>query len=466
MTQVVTPFSDRPLIHNRLTHSLKVAQVARSAAEQLLNDTSQHELIGELGGLDVDVCVTAAMAHDIGHPPFGHVGEEILDRIARETHAPIGLGLEDGFEGNAQSLRIVLTGYSRSVEYQGLDLTYASLAAIAKYPWTRATTKPEKAHDRAMNLYAERTELEFQEDALYRRHWRKFNYYTEHAEVRGLTRSFLNDGFGDETQTLESSIMDMADDISYSIHDLEDFLLMGGILNTDAIRSELKKFGNYQKRIQDGEVFDDFKFDGPLGDLARRLEIDYAGWFDHKKLCNAAKRLANDTEGIFSPELPAGRDAAIHTWASNQVEQFLTDLKVYEDPMWEGGPHIGLPVDAWHEVQILKFITKHYVIQHPDMALLQRGQESILTDLIDRILDWNKNDQKRLPERLLSDIKISKKLEQNPKLRGYKEGQFARGPNVERAFVDYVCNLTDEECSSVFRKLSGISVHHPFGYLG
>jgi hypothetical protein len=61
-----------------------------------------------------------------------------------------------------------------------------------------------------------------------------------------------------------------------------------------------------------------------LGDLARRLNIDYSGWFDHKRLCDAAKRLTNETEGIFSEELPVSRDAAIHTWASNQVEQFLT----------------------------------------------------------------------------------------------------------------------------------------------
>jgi hypothetical protein len=100
------------------------------------------------------------------------------------------------------------------------------------------------------------------------------------------------------------------------------------------------------------------------------------------------------------------------------------------------------------------------------MALLQRGQESILTELVGKILAWNTHDQKRLPERLLSDIEVSKRIASNAKLRGYKEGQFARGPNASRAFVDYVCNLTDEECSSVFRKLSGISVHHPFGYSG
>jgi dGTPase len=198
--------------------------------------------------------------------------------------------------------------------------------------------------------------------------------------------------------------------------------------------------------------------------LARRLEIDYNGWFDHKRLRNAAQRLANDTESVFAEELPISRDASIHTWASNQVEKFLSALKVSETPLWDGGPHIGLPVDAWHEVQILKFITKHYVIQHPDMALLQRGQESILTQLVSMVLNWNKHDQKRLPERLLSDIEIAKRLAADLALRGYEEGQFARGPYVNRAFVDYVCNLTDEECSSVFRKLSGISVHQPFGY--
>ena len=98
VTQVVS--ADKGYVfHNRLTHSLKVAQLARRLAEKL--KAEQPNAVRKLGGLDPDVAEAAALAHDLGHPPFGHLAEEALDELCREH------GLTDGFEGNAQSFRIV-----------------------------------------------------------------------------------------------------------------------------------------------------------------------------------------------------------------------------------------------------------------------------------------------------------------------------------------------------------------------
>ena len=88
--------------------------------------------MAELGGCDPDVVEAAALAHDLGHPPFGHLGEQVLDRVARER-----LGLPDGFEGNAQSFRIVTTIDLHGPSGTGLDLTAAVRAAVLKYPWAR-----------------------------------------------------------------------------------------------------------------------------------------------------------------------------------------------------------------------------------------------------------------------------------------------------------------------------------------
>ena len=128
VTQVVSPAGAGLLVHNRLTHSLQVAQVARAIAERLACDP----VVGPLGGCDPDVVEAAALAHDLGHPPFGHLGEQVLDRVSRER-----LGLSDGFEGNAQSFRIVTTIDLHGPSGTGLDLTAAVRAALLKYPWTR-----------------------------------------------------------------------------------------------------------------------------------------------------------------------------------------------------------------------------------------------------------------------------------------------------------------------------------------
>jgi dGTPase len=144
VTQVVS--ADRGyVVHNRLTHSLKVAQLARRMAERLVLESGER-LIQALGGLDPDTAETAALAHDLGHPPFGHVVEDELDELLRKHK------LEDGYNGNAQSFRIVsrlavgdlIPDKPAKRLMPGLNLTRASLNGILKYPWLRSDRQWEK----------------------------------------------------------------------------------------------------------------------------------------------------------------------------------------------------------------------------------------------------------------------------------------------------------------------------------
>jgi len=112
------------LLHTRLTHSLQVAQVGRRLAEKLR--IRQRELADALGGVDPSLVETACLAHDLGHPPFGHLAEEALDQFAESF---------GGFEGNAQSFRILTRLGIRSNAYDGLNLTRGSLRGTLKYPW-------------------------------------------------------------------------------------------------------------------------------------------------------------------------------------------------------------------------------------------------------------------------------------------------------------------------------------------
>jgi dGTPase len=132
VTQVVSSMATGGVVHNRLTHTIKVAAVARAIAVRLLR-VEDHDLLDDLGGLDHVVVQAAATAHDLGHPPFGHLGERVLDRLARER-----FGLADGFEGNAQTFRVLTELEVLGPGDQGLNLTSAVRAAVLKYPWARS----------------------------------------------------------------------------------------------------------------------------------------------------------------------------------------------------------------------------------------------------------------------------------------------------------------------------------------
>lgn len=192
ITQVISPSGSHPS-HNRLTHTLEVAQIGRSLAERLLHQHGAEALL-QFGGLDPDVVEAAALAHDLGHPPFGHISERELNRLVTVEH-----GVHDGFEGNAQSFRILTRLLVRHRERDGLNLTRATLSAASKYPWLRG------------------------EDG---EHFKKWGAYRTEEEAFRWSREHLHEP---NRKTLEAHLMDWADDVAYAVHDLDDFFRVGAI---------------------------------------------------------------------------------------------------------------------------------------------------------------------------------------------------------------------------------------------
>lgn len=217
------PGSESDFFRNRLTHSLEVAQIARGIAARL-NVTQVPEAFPN-GAIDEDLVEFAAIAHDLGHPPFGHNGEHALDELMVEF---------GGFEGNAQTLRILAAVERKFIDVQGgqpcsefgLDLTFRTLASVLKYD----SKIPKRK--RGAKLHK--------------------GYYASEAPLVKEIKAAVAPGLGSRTafKTIECAIMDIADDIAYSTYDLEDSLhagfvspmrLASALVNEDAKTIVLEK---------------------------------------------------------------------------------------------------------------------------------------------------------------------------------------------------------------------------------
>jgi dGTPase len=463
VTQVVSPTGSGLLLHNRLTHSLKVAQIARAIAERLAADPEAAALVAKLGGCDVDVVEAAALAHDLGHPPFGHLGEEILDRIARHR-----FDLPDGFEGNAQSFRIVTTTDARGPSGVGLDLTAAVRAALLKYPWTRLHYP--LPHPSTMPVpprgATEPADAPGSGSA-------KFSAYV--TELADLVQT--RDAFGDRIepwqQTVEASVMDTADDIAYAIHDLDDFHRVG-VLQHATVAAE---FGQWQEHAAalaelDADGLDiERRLPGRALEALRRRLHERDSWaVDDDAFADAVARVRVElVDGLLSVPFDGSvaAEQSLARFSARWTARLVGGVIVSADPTTRSG-HVLLTTSAWHEVQVLKFVHRHFVLLRPDLALHQRGQARLLTSLVEELEQWtaDRRQAERLPRRLhdlveLAEHQYASLAAADPTLLAGATGDAPTGPDAVRALargravVDFVASLTDNQAAALLDALTG-----------
>lgn len=237
ITQVASS-SPGASFRNRLTHSFKVAQVARRLAERLKTEEGDVELVDKL---DVDATEAAAIGHDTGHPPFGHIAEEILAEAMSDA---------GGFEGNAQSFRIVCRLAMRDPEHPGLNLTPTTLNGMLKYPWLPGEHPTDPDSTKFGAYWSDRNDF-----------------------LAAQGKSTVRPG----QRTLEAELMDWSDDITYAVHDLDDFYRVG-LVPLERLRTD----GDERQRFfesffaADGTLRD--KFDGAEPEHLRdRLDFLFQG---------------------------------------------------------------------------------------------------------------------------------------------------------------------------------------------
>ncbi|HEU4566768.1 MAG TPA: deoxyguanosinetriphosphate triphosphohydrolase [Marmoricola sp.] len=326
-TQVVGPQSD-DFVRNRLTHSLEVAQIARDLAHPL--------------GCHPDLAETAALAHDLGHPPFGHNGERALNELA----ADIG-----GFEGNAQTLRILTRLEAKSFDADrslGLNLTRATLDACTKYPWPAAEASPPRGRH---------TDGE-------PRTIRKFGVYDDDLPVF----TWMRQDVAGHRRCLEAQVMDFADDVAYSVHDLEDGIVAGRIdlslLGDRAVRAEVWQTARawYLPDTADDALEEAV---ARLRAVASWPESSYDG---SRRQLAALKNLTSDLIGIFCGHV-----------------QHATAERFGEAPLVRHAADLVVPEATLLEIAVLKAIAAHYVMQAEGRVSLMSRQRTLLVELHDAL---------------------------------------------------------------------------------
>lgn len=400
VTQVVSA-SEGNVFHNRLTHSLKVAQVARRLAERLQElNNSNSTLLNKYGGLDPDVVEAAAIAHDLGHPPFGHIAEKELDQLAR-SH-----GLSDGFEGNAQTFRILTLLEPHRPQYPGLDLTRATLNATLKYPW-----------------FCERDNGNIQS----KKRAKKYSIYDQDRKAFEFVRQLSETVLQSYQQTLEASIMDFADDVTYSVHDLEDFYLAGLIPLETLINNEdeFEKFlANWIATISDNDLKEQ------INESEQKIRL--------KNLLNLYSNKKGYNPGSIE------QIAYIKSVSSNLIQNYIQSVDIKEDYGDHG--YLERPRKIEIELKFLQRIVWKYVIINPRLATQQYGQRKIIKTLFDVYKEAVESNQFNLiPAHFLENGSLERLL-----ITGDQKNQKVR------IAVDIVASFSEMEAILMFRRFTGI----------
>lgn len=440
----VFPGHESDFFRNRLTHSLEVAQIAKSIAIRLNATNSLFSKKNQK--IEADLVEFAGLAHDLGHPPFGHNGEEALDECMRE---------HGGFEGNAQTLHILARLEKKSTsavpesfrpfdedgrdQRLGLNLTYRSLASILKYD----DIIPVKSDDRADGKTKEVVK----------------GYYQEEKNlVRKIKEAVIQQPDYVGFKTIECSIMDIADDIAYSTYDLEDIFKSGFLKPLDlfvldaevyekvvsTINLRIKKqYKNETKEVTRETIYQVLTY--VFGDLFTVSENDVR--FVRKKgVSNEDKKVLFATQAHSTSKLTAEDGYYRTDLTSSLIQEFLEGIEVVKNKSHPQLHQARLNIETFVAVETLKNITYQAIIRSPVLQVVEFRGKDIIKKIFDAIIE--EGGDRLLP----SDFR---RMYDTVKTKSEKR----------RVVCDYIAGMTDRYAIEFYNRLfgsTGLTMHKPF----
>ncbi len=415
------PGVESDFFRNRLTHSIEVAQIAKSIVRRLNTTESQLKDIP----IDEDLVETAGLAHDLGHPPFGHNGEIALNEMMRES---------GGFEGNAQTLRILarlekkitsdtdyigIDGFGEDHRF-GLNLSLRTLASVLKYD----DVIPVKC-DHGSKV-------------------KKGYYCSESKLVEKIKDAVVGDKSFNKFKTVECKIMDIADDIAYSTYDLEDAFKGGfltplsivaannellGIVKNEINKSRIlgEKISLYYLRSVLLEIFDKIFAEQAL-DLNEVIQKDHA---------------LNELDYIerFSKSYRASKEIAevgyLRTaFTSDLVNEFIEGVNFKYNKQHPSQSDVFLEPNVLAKVEVLKRFAYVSLIISPRLAAAKIRGKEIVTEIFTRLSDSDGEGHHLLP----TDFRILYEREKGTQ-------------NQNRVICDFIAGMTDRYAAEFYFRL-------------
>ncbi|NLA65942.1 MAG: deoxyguanosinetriphosphate triphosphohydrolase [Leucobacter sp.] len=364
-TQVLSPTAGVDFARNRLTHSLEVAQIGRELALSL--------------GLDQEIVDTACLAHDLGHPPFGHNGERALNEWAADF---------GGFEGNAQTLRILTRlepkRFAENGRSLGLNLTRATLDASTKYPWSLPEAEPGSV---------------------------KFGFIEDDREVF----EWMRQGAVARRKCVEAQVMDLSDDIAYSVHDFED-----AIVSEHIDPQFLTAKSGHEALI--------------------RIVADWAGGdFEPAELAAGFERMALSENWPIRWNGSRADQAQLKNFTSDMIGRFARSAILATTRAADGralaryGANVVVPREVRAEIAVLKGVVAAFVMQSDRRQPVYRRQRSLLIELLQTL--WESG-ARELEPAYAADYR-----------------QAVDEDHARRAVVDQVASLTDQSAIAWYERL-------------